>query len=156
MSTILVHLVLKINVGGTNDWCGGYLRLTPSAPLLVLLVPVSTGGGGYQLVQGGGVPVIGFTPSENCCFLKEFTRSAISRALYSSSSTSSHVCFKMARYTMLPLILLAWFRMVSKNMELGSLMILSRCIFERSRVHFWDLWWYGVGWSLMCTLFRIS
>ena len=26
---------------------GGYLRLTPSVPLLVLLVPVSTGGG-YQ------------------------------------------------------------------------------------------------------------
>ena len=36
---------------------GGYLRLTPSVPLLVLLVPVSTGGG-YQLVPGGGgVPV---------------------------------------------------------------------------------------------------
>ena len=34
----------------------GYLRLTPLAPLLVLLVPVSTGGGGYQLVPGG-VPV---------------------------------------------------------------------------------------------------
>ena len=27
---------------------GGYLRLTPSVPLLVLLVPVSTGGRGYQ------------------------------------------------------------------------------------------------------------
>ncbi len=35
-----------INGGG-----GGYLRLTPSVPLLVQLVPVSTGGG------GGGVPV---------------------------------------------------------------------------------------------------
>ena len=31
----------------------GYLRLTPSAPLLVLLVPVSTGGGGGR----EGVPV---------------------------------------------------------------------------------------------------
>ena len=42
----------------------GYLRLTPSAPLLVLLVPVSTGGGvpvstggGYQLVPGGGTSI---------------------------------------------------------------------------------------------------
>ena len=35
---------------------GGYLRLTPSVPLLVLLVPVSPGGG-VPVSTGGGVPV---------------------------------------------------------------------------------------------------
>ncbi len=36
-----------INVGDTNDWCGGYLRLTPSAPLTVSTsnTTVSTRGG---------------------------------------------------------------------------------------------------------------
>ena len=52
---ILVQLMMN-NVGGTNDWCRGYLRLTPSAPLLVLIVR-GRGGGYQQLPVKGTVSI---------------------------------------------------------------------------------------------------
>ena len=59
---------------------------------LYLIVPF-----GRIVLRKTNFDLIGFTPS-GIVFLKEFARSAASLPLYSSSSTSSQVCFKVARY----------------------------------------------------------
>ena len=90
---ILVQLMMN-NVGGTNDWCGGYLRLTPSAPLLVLIVPVSTGeggGGGYQLLPVKGTVSITTQgvrcQSASCSNIGGRSRGGVKRILGHWSST---------------------------------------------------------------------